>query len=795
MPAFSKLNSLPLRGPASLTEVAHISTAQSVRLAGWLAGWDDALLSDYSCGGGGGQLVVVPSTIRRAPHLLAEIVAATEVTLLMMTPSLFMSLEPSFVEQVLRGVATSVADIVLGGEAFPTGWLAARSDHADTKQKRKRMRMGRSGPGDVHAPVSKPRLWNIYGTTECSVWATLHRVDLAAEAIEGTPIGVPLTGIALSISAVEESRQRDGETWGELVIRVDGRRCCRVGHGREPMHVLSLQPDVDNSRASALTMARLVAFLQLKRHATGASADAASQDIDAAYYVAMGGTSVEAVRIIHTLWGTFIDKLYECVSEVCAMHDSHDHARHHIDVPATSAIRVDEHELNSADLPALYLVAGSVIKRASAVSIAASTATSLSSSNGRVRWRIDLGKCVDASPIAARYHHASSPAGDRRVAWIGSHAGLMAAVDIDQGTLLWQTQLPDRIESSAGVSGDGKHVIVGNCASICLAHTPAAYSHPLWNVGCYDGRLYVMEALTGRLINRFTTGAMIKSSPCVDPLSGRVWFGSYDGHLYCVRIRREASTCALEGRLNCQAPLFASCAIDPVHRIAIAATLHGDVWAVDVTPPPCTERDSTAPLAVIWRSRPGHLANDNDAVDHDTPYFSTPAIDADRGRVLIGNANGHLYCFSISQGECLWRCNSGGPIFSSPCLWRDRVVVGTHAGGLLCCSVDAGHRLWQTSLPPSADGAASANVVPVYASPFLLVDDAAKCGRVVAASIDGRLWIGDMEQGAFAPWIQLPGEVFSSPIVIGTDSAGTTSSAPCILVGCRDNGFYAIQAS
>ena len=55
--------------------------------------------------------------------------------------------------------------------------------------------------------------------------------------------------------------------------------------------------------------------------------------------------------------------------------------------------------------------------------------------------------------------------------------------------------------------------------------------------GCYDGYLYVLEALTGIIHWALSvSNEPIKSSPSVDPTTALVWFGSHDHHLYSVDI-------------------------------------------------------------------------------------------------------------------------------------------------------------------------------------------------------------------------------------------------------------------
>ena len=167
--------------------------------------------------------------------------------------------------------------------------------------------------------------------------------------------------------------------------------------------------------------------------------------------------------------------------------------------------------------------------------------------------------------------------------YIGSHSGLFFAIDVFSGDTVWQALLTDRIMSSAALSSCGRYVIVGqcNCISVCVCVCTCVYVH-VYTVcmhvcvcvcvavcvyvcvcmhvcmcvcvcvcihtyihtystysiaGSYDGYLHVMDAMTGIIhwaLN--VSNEPIKSSPSVDGLTGFVWFGSHDHHLYSIDI-------------------------------------------------------------------------------------------------------------------------------------------------------------------------------------------------------------------------------------------------------------------
>lgn len=74
----------------------------------------------------------------------------------------------------------------------------------------------------------------------------------------------------------------------------------------------------------------------------------------------------------------------------------------------------------------------------------------------KMRWRCDTAKCVDASPlVVCGGAHASA------IVYIGSHSHFFYAINSDDGNIIWQSKLGDRIESSAAISKDGSKIYVG----------------------------------------------------------------------------------------------------------------------------------------------------------------------------------------------------------------------------------------------------------------------------------------------------------------------------------------------
>ena len=82
------------------------------------------------------------------------------------------------------------------------------------------------------------------------------------------------------------------------------------------------------------------------------------------------------------------------------------------------------------------------------------------------KWKVNTGKCVDASPLLV-VDESRDPS---EMIYIGSHSGRFFAICFQSGRVLWQSQLADRIESSACLSRCGEFVIVGESACMKYLH-------------------------------------------------------------------------------------------------------------------------------------------------------------------------------------------------------------------------------------------------------------------------------------------------------------------------------------
>ncbi|XP_074085479.1 beta-alanine-activating enzyme isoform X2 [Macrotis lagotis] len=336
-----------------------------------------------------------------------------------------------------------------------------------------------------------------------------------------------------------------------------------------------------------------------------------------------------------------------------------------------------------------------------------------------IRWKSNTGKCVDASPLIAIIL-LSQPSS---TIYIGSHSHRIQAIDLYSGKMKWEQILGDRIESSACLSHCGNFIIVG----------------------CYNGLIYVLRNSNGKIHWMFATKDTVKSSPTMDPSTGLIYVGSHDHHTYALDIYKE--TCVWKS--HCEGTVFSSPCLSLVPHHLYIATLKGVLLALN----PATGNR-------VWTHSCGK------------PLFSSPQCTLQY--VSVGCVDGNLYCFN-HMGQLVWQVSTNGPIFSSPCFsdsLKQEIFFGSHDCFLYCYNME-GHFQWKFEATAS-----------IYATPFTFHNHNLSSEMLLAAaSTDGKLWILDAKRGLLQTVHELPGEVFSSPVVWQS----------MLLVGCRDDYVYCLD--
>ncbi|XP_022797527.1 acyl-CoA synthetase family member 4-like, partial [Stylophora pistillata] len=186
------------------------------------------------------------------------------------------------------------------------------------------------------------------------------------------------------------------------------------------------------------------------------------------------------------------------------------------------------------------------------------------------QWRTCLYKCIDASPLVV---HA--PGRSEGEVFIGSHSHVFMCIRLSDGKVLWESRLGDRIESSAALSLCGRYVIVG-CYDgqvyvlnrfiggiIWTFQTGAAVkSSPCidpqtglaW-VGSHDHHWYVLDVTNRQYIAAIHCGGgSCFSSPCISKKPHLVFIATLTGCLLAI----DATEHTVLWSQQCPKPVFAS---------------------------------------------------------------------------------------------------------------------------------------------------------------------------------------------------------------------------------------------
>ncbi|XP_034860820.1 beta-alanine-activating enzyme isoform X4 [Mirounga leonina] len=149
---------------------------------------------------------------------------------------------------------------------------------------------------------------------------------------------------------------------------------------------------------------------------------------------------------------------------------------------------------------------------------------------------------------------------------------------------------------------------------------------------------------------------------------------------------------------------------------------------------------------------------------------SSATVDPTTGLLYIGSHDQHAYALDIY----VWQFSTSEPIFSSPCASasEQEIFFGSHDCFIYCCNMK-GHLQWKFETTSR-----------VYATPFAFRYQEGDSGMLLAAaSTDGKLWILDSKSGRLQSVYELPGEVFSSPVIWES----------MLLIGCRNNYVYCLD--
>ncbi|HYE33302.1 MAG TPA: PQQ-binding-like beta-propeller repeat protein [Methylomirabilota bacterium] len=261
----------------------------------------------------------------------------------------------------------------------------------------------------------------------------------------------------------------------------------------------------------------------------------------------------------------------------------------------------------------------------------------LNTKDGTKAWAFKTEGPIESSPLVL----------DGRV-YFGSADGALYAVDAKSGQLAWKTMTGDKILGApnwvAGADKKSKSIVVGS----------------------YDYRLYSMDAGTGKTNWSYETGNYINGAPAVS--EGVTVFGGCDALLHVISLEKGEKVKEIEAG----AYMAGSGALDK-KRFYIG---HYDNEFLSA------DLDKGE---ISWKYR-----------DRNFPYFSSPALTADR--VVFGGRDKQVHCINRADGKQVWTFATRGKVDSSPVIAQDKVVVGSEDGRLYMIGLKDGAELWNYDL-------------------------------------------------------------------------------------------------
>ncbi|WP_243641378.1 outer membrane protein assembly factor BamB family protein [Natrarchaeobius halalkaliphilus] len=283
---------------------------------------------------------------------------------------------------------------------------------------------------------------------------------------------------------------------------------------------------------------------------------------------------------------------------------------------------------------------------------------------GNERWRLETG-----ASRSLGFHGTPAIVGD--VAYVGGYDGVLYAIDVESGELIWRTGI--REFDGAIAIGSSPAYIDGRLYLL------AEYSDPA------SGALWEIDAETGTPTwSDDRIWGMPHPSPAIDCDAGRLVTGSNDGVVYCWEFPSLEFAWSFQaggeggpdgesmagGRFNLGAEIKGT---TPVYDgAAFVGSWDGRFYRLDL-----------ADGSEEWSFETGQV------------IMSNPAIDPDEGVVYVGGDDRHVHALDAETGDELWSTNVRGHVIGSLTATADAVLVGSYDTHLYALEKETGSRRWR----------------------------------------------------------------------------------------------------
>uniref|UniRef100_A0A0R3RFA2 AMP-binding domain-containing protein n=1 Tax=Elaeophora elaphi TaxID=1147741 RepID=A0A0R3RFA2_9BILA len=331
--------------------------------------------------------------------------------------------------------------------------------------------------------------------------------------------------------------------------------------------------------------------------------------------------------------------------------------------------------------------------------------------------------------------------------------------------LLWEYDLGKCIDAMPTVENDsiflGSHS--GRFASLSLdgnkewevqfgdrIEATACCRDGITAVGCYDGYLYFLDEKSGQLIWKFGTGNIIKSSPLLINAGNKCLFGSHDKYLYLLDIKNYK----MLWKVGCDGSILSSPVL--TDTVVLCATLGGEFLGVEL--------DTGN---VLWK------------IQLDAPIFANLCI-VELNRVLVVNVKGLVTLCDTRTGHIMYQYDILECIFATPVLFRDdannsNVIIVTQASSLFLLQTDTLQLLWHIRI----DGVGSFPRPPEILDNNFFIQDSS--GTLLAIKglrdmMKKNITNVEISMTKIIKVLKVPGETFGGVRILKMDKKDSNSS-------------------
>ena len=278
------------------------------------------------------------------------------------------------------------------------------------------------------------------------------------------------------------------------------------------------------------------------------------------------------------------------------------------------------------------------------------------SSNGRRRWRYRTDGVIDSSP----YVDSSTFSDHGEVIYIASHDGNLYAITKDKKEL-WRFNAKAPFKSSTPATSDDGTIFIGSQNGVLHAINPKAKA---------DAEGNIPSKWSKKICDKIT------SSPTVEPISGIVFIGCWDGRLQAINSDQSIKWTF---KTKKRRPILASPLLSADAKTLYVGSDDTFFYALNVS-------DGK----ILWSFQSGDYSKKTGKYKRTLrteAYFQAKACLGSDGRVYVGSVNQYLYSLHPKSGRLLWQFDMQGWVTNAP-------VRKTHQRSKDVIYVPAGRRLY-----------------------------------------------------------------------------------------------------